>query len=231
MALASPEQPQKGSRIARRREAAKNSASLEYIARQQRVLGAAAARFQKEGFDSADLADIAADAGIDRSNLYYYAEDKEDLYLQVLLAVKADVVHAAERVAKSGAPASERLRVLMVDLMSELDRQYPYLYLRYGQVIQSFAERYADNAQVREMLRLTERHFQAFRAVVRDGLRDGTLTSGLSPGIVAEAAIGMVLQSNQWFDPKKSRYSGAHLGNELANIMLNGLSRATEQTR
>ena len=176
-----------------------------------------------------DLSDIAADAGIERANIYYYVEGKDNLYVQVLLAVKGDVVQVAERIARSGEAAPERLRSLMVHLMSELDRQYPYLYLRYEQVIGSLTARFPDNPQVRAISRLTDRHFSAFRAVVRDGIRDGTFVTDLSPGIVAEAAIGMVLQSKRWFDPAKSRRSGTHLGGALADILLKGLSSQTPE--
>jgi TetR/AcrR family transcriptional regulator, cholesterol catabolism regulator len=212
------------SSISRRRKSAREGSSGEYTARKHRILEAAAVRFKENGFDRTDLADIAADSGIERANIYYYVEGKDDLYVQVLLTVKGDVVQVAEQIARSGEPAPERLRSLMVHLMSELDRHYPYLYLRYEQVIGSLAARLPDNPQVRAISRLTERHFSAFRVVVRDGMRDGTFVTDLSPGIVAEAAIGMVLQSKKWFDPAKSRYSGTQLGGALADMLLQGLS-------
>jgi TetR/AcrR family transcriptional regulator, cholesterol catabolism regulator len=215
--------------IARRRQTAREIGSGDYTARKHRILKAAAVRFTQDGFDRTDLSDIAADAGIERANIYYYVEGKDDLYVQVLLAVKGDVVQVAERIARSGEAAPERLRSLMVHLMSELDRQYPYLYLRYEQVIGSLTARFPDNPQVRAISRLTDRHFSAFRAVVRDGIRDGTFVTDLSPGIVAEAAIGMVLQSKRWFDPAKSRRSGTHLGGALADILLKGLSSQTPE--
>jgi TetR/AcrR family transcriptional regulator, cholesterol catabolism regulator len=217
------------SSISRRRNIAREGGSREYKARKDRILQAAAVRFKEDGFDRTDLADIAGDAGIERANIYYYVEGKDDLYVQVLLAVKGDVVQVAERIAKSSELAPERLRSLMVHLMSELDRHYPYLYLRYEQVIGSLTVRFPDNPQVRAISRLTNRHFAAFRLVVRDGMRDGTFVTDLSPGIVAEAAIGMVLQSKKWFDPAKSRYSGTHLGGALADILLQGLSAKSDQ--
>lgn len=219
------------SAIARRRRAAQENGSSEYKARKQRILEAAAARFNADGFDQADLADIAAQAGIERANIYYYTEGKEDLYLQVLLAVKADVVRVAERVAKSPAPTPERLRTLMVDLLSELGRHYPYLYLRYSQVTESFAARHPDNQQVKAVLRMTERHFQAFRSVIRDGMRDGTFVTELSAGIMAEAAIGMVLHTQKWFDPSRSPYSAGHLGSALADTFLDGLRARSHGSR
>jgi TetR/AcrR family transcriptional regulator, cholesterol catabolism regulator len=215
-------QPQ--SRIARRRSAAQTNSNAGYVARKQRILEAAAIRFTQQGFDSADLADIAADAGIERANIYYYVESKEDLYVQVLLAVKGDVVPAAEKIARSKDPAPVRLRRLMVDLMSEIDRQYPYLYFHYREIVDSMAPRFPLNPQIRKVRRLGERHFETFRSVVRDGLRDGSFVTDLPAGIVAEAAIGMIIHSGNWFDSSKSRYSSTHVGGAFADMLLTGLA-------
>jgi AcrR family transcriptional regulator len=215
-------QPQ--SSIARRRRTARTNGNAGYIARQRRILEAAAIRFTKEGFDRADLADIAADAGIERANIYYYVESKEDLYVQVLLAVKGDVVPEAERIARSKDPAPLRLRRLMVDLMSEIDRQYPYLYLHYREIVDSPAPRFPLNPELRKFRKLGERHFETFRSVVRDGLRDGSFVTDLPAGIVAEAAIGMIIHSGTWFDSSKSRYSSADVGGAFADMLLSGLA-------
>jgi AcrR family transcriptional regulator len=213
-----------GSGIAKRRRSARSAGNTQYVARKQRIIEAAAIRFTREGFDRADLSDIAADAGIDRANISYYLESKQDLYVQELLAVKRDVVPAAERVARSEAPAPARLRSLMVNLMSELDRQYPYLYLHYDELVDSLDPRFSSNPEVRKVARLSERHFEAFRSVVRDGIREGSFATELPAGIAAEAAIGMITHSRTWFDPAKSRYSGAQLGGAMADMLLSGLS-------
>jgi AcrR family transcriptional regulator len=177
----------------------------------------------EERFDRADLSDIAADAGIERANIYYYVESKEDLYLQVLLQVKSDVVAAAERIARSSEPPVQRLRMLMVELMEELDRHYPFLYLHYEETTQSVAARNPDDLNLRQVLRLTERHFSAFRTVVRDGIHDGSFRTVLPAATVAQTAIGMVLVTGKWWEPAKSSLSGAELGAALADLLLQGL--------
>jgi TetR/AcrR family transcriptional regulator, cholesterol catabolism regulator len=213
------------SKIAQRRAAAQESGSAEYLERHQRVLEAAAHRFNVEGFDRADLAAIATDAGIERANVYYYVESKEDLYLKVLGAVKTDIVVAAERISRAAEPAGDRLRMLMIHHLEELDRHYPYLYLRYAECTQSIAVRQPDNPDLAKVVRLTERHFAAFRAVARDGIKDGSFGTVLPAGTVAQTAVGMVLHTRTWFDPARSKLSGAELGTALADMLLQGLCR------
>jgi TetR/AcrR family transcriptional regulator, cholesterol catabolism regulator len=216
--------PPSQSKIARRRMAAQQNPSPEYRERQRRVLEAAAHRFMEDRFDSADLSDIAADAGIERANIYYYVESKEDLYLQVLLEVKSDVVAAAERIARPSEPPAQRLRKLMVELMEELDRHYPFLYLHYEETTHLVAARNPNNHHLRQVLQLTERHFSAFRAVINDGVHDGSFATVLPVTTVAQTAAGIVLLTSKWWGPAKSSLSGAELGAALADLLLQGLS-------
>jgi AcrR family transcriptional regulator len=209
--------------IARRRKKAADGNSPEYNQRKQQLIEAAAHLFKQRGFSGVKLSEIAEAAGIDRGNLYYYAESKEDLYLQVLLSVRAQAATHAEAVSKSNRPAAERLRLLMVELMRDLSNQYPYLYLHFYENLDAIAALYPDDPRVQEVAKWTDRHFAAFRKVVRDGMKDGTFASTISSGIVAEAAVGIIVHSNTWYDPKKARMSGAEIGDAFAQIFLNGL--------
>ena len=207
----------------RRRRKAREANSAEYSQRKQQVLDVAAHLFKQRGLDGVKLTEIAEAAGIDRANVYYYAESKEDLYLQVLLSVKSQAATNAEAVAKSDRPAAERLRVLMVELMKDIAGQYPYLYLHFNENLEAIAALHPDDQRVQEVAQWTARHFAAFGKVVRDGMKDGTFSSAISSGIVAEAAIGIITHSNTWYDPEKARMSGAEIGDAFASIFLNGL--------
>jgi AcrR family transcriptional regulator len=52
--------------------------------RRERLLSAAAREFSAEGYEAASLAKIAEDAGVSKPALYYYFEDKADLYATVV---------------------------------------------------------------------------------------------------------------------------------------------------
>jgi AcrR family transcriptional regulator len=52
--------------------------------RRQRLLAAAAREFAAEGYEPASLGRIAEDAGVSKPALYYYFEDKADLYATVV---------------------------------------------------------------------------------------------------------------------------------------------------
>ena len=60
-------------------------------ARKEKILDAALSEFSKNGYDNASLNSIIREAGISKGSLYYYFEDKTDLYVTVLKKSMAEV--------------------------------------------------------------------------------------------------------------------------------------------
>ena len=64
--------------------------------RRQRLLGAAAQEFAAQGLEGASLARIAEAAGTSKAAIYYYFEDKADLFASSVQAAWQKLVTAAE---------------------------------------------------------------------------------------------------------------------------------------
>ena len=61
--------------------------------RRDRILSAAQNEFTRNGYEGASLNTIVGEAGISKGSLYYYFEDKTDLYLTVLSQVMNKLQH------------------------------------------------------------------------------------------------------------------------------------------
>lgn len=210
------------SNLGRRRRAAQTDGSDDYAARKQELLQVAARVFQAKGYERTTITDIAEAAGTDRASLYYYVASKEQLFIELMSQIGVNPAERSQQIADEDRPAPERLRALMVDLMTSFHEQYPLLYL---DLHEGFAPLSADgkSATAAQMITAGNQHFAAFRKVLRDGIEDGAFKATLPPGLAAEAAIGMVCWSYRWFDPEQSRYSGTEIGEAFADYILNGL--------
>jgi AcrR family transcriptional regulator len=162
----SPERSKSG--IADRRGRAQDGKNPVYATRRRQVLEVAAHHFARFGLEGAKVSAIAEEAGVDRANLYYYADGNADLFLQVLHAVKLEAASRAEAVARSRQPAAARLRLLMVDLMTDVEKNYPFLYVHYDTVVTQLSASHPAYKRVHEFVELTGRRFAAFRKVVED---------------------------------------------------------------
>ena len=121
----------KSSNISKRRAAAKakDTSSKIYQRRRAEIAVAAARVFNKKGFQGTTISAVAEELQIDRASIYYYISSKEELFDEVIREASEENVAKAQRIQKSDARASEKLRTLMVELMASYAATYPLLYI------------------------------------------------------------------------------------------------------
>ena len=64
--------------------------------KQRRIIEAAGREFAEHGFDGASLNQVVAEAGISKGALYYYFDDKEDLFATVMESIWERLSEAAD---------------------------------------------------------------------------------------------------------------------------------------
>lgn len=221
------------SEISRRRKAAAKDQGAVYKDRRDSLLKAAVDVFREQGLDGASLNDIAARAGLDRASLYYYVESKEDLYRSVVEDVVRTNVEQVEIVRSGAGTGAEKLRTAIHVLMRSYADNYPHLYIfvaedfgRTGPVRRQgrSAKQTATTQDWRaELSDLGDQYHAAVSAIVKEGLDDGTMSSKLTPGLVAHGIIGMVTWSHRWFKPDGTT-SADEIADGFATMVLEGLS-------
>ena len=186
----------------------------DYAERRQAIVEKAAQLYAKRGFDGASLADLARACKTSKSLIYHYFPSKEDILFEVMESHIHDLVEAARKVAKSSAPAAEKLRRLTHDLM---------------QLYAGASARH--RVLLNELSRLPERQ----RAqIVREQRELVDIVAGLLTAIRPElkgemrvpAAMlyfGMINWTHTWFDPKGPVTPDA-IADMAADIAIAGLS-------
>jgi AcrR family transcriptional regulator len=211
---------QAASGMAQRREAARADNSAEYQLKRQQLIAAAAEVFHRKGFGDTSLKDIAEAAGTDRATLYYYVTSKQELFVEVIRESLQDGVTAGERVLATDAAPAEQLRELLRASMRAYTQHYPYLYV-YAQEDLSRLDVRKD--WQRELADLAHRSFEIIREVIVAGLADGSFTSTLSAGIIAQTLIGAIARSSIWYNPDHDVDPEA-LGEGLAALLVGGIA-------
>lgn len=206
--------------IARRRALARSEGGPAYTKRREELIKAAAKLFKQKGYRGASLNDIAEAIGADRASLYYYVSSKRELFDEMVgEAVRANVMDA-ERIRDNGGSPPERLRQMIISLMSAYEEHYPYLYI----FVQEDLSRASPDrsARSRELARLGKRYDDAVTAVVEDGLKDGSFHATGTSHVIAYGIIGMMNWSHRWFRINGGM-SGASIGEAMAEMVLGGL--------
>jgi AcrR family transcriptional regulator len=184
--------------LAMKRSAAQDKDRAQYGAKRDAILHAAGPVLQREGINGATMAAIANEAGVDRATIYYYFQDKQEIFRTAIHDGLVEMVAALEDIAASGHSAEVRLRDSIRAVMRAYERHYPQLYIFFQDGAMSSI---IDNHLNAEILASGARYEALVEAAVRDGVESGVFVTPLPPKMFAKIVVGMLNWTSRWFVP------------------------------
>jgi AcrR family transcriptional regulator len=179
-----------------------------------RMLRAAAQCFNQKGYSGTSLRDVADVLGLTDPALYYYVRNKQEL-----------VYLCYVRAADLGREALDRARFEGSDGMDVMLRYLKYhIEMMVGDrgPIAIMSEIPSLKPEHREeVLQLSRTHSKNFEAVLKDGIRDGSIAD-CNVRMTGNAIMGSINWIPKWYhgDPEQ----GEKLVNEFPEILARGLS-------
>jgi AcrR family transcriptional regulator len=224
--MAEPSEPASGvppSRIARRRQAALTDGAEAYKAKRQELIRVAATIFKERGYEGATLNEIAERFGTDRASLYYYVAGKEELFQEAVRGVLDTNVEEATRIAALDLSARERLRMIVGQLVSSYEANYPHMYVYIQEDMRKVV--HEESPWARQMVRQTRRFERIVLELVKEGIERGEFRDDLSPELAANALFGMVNWTHRWFRPGRSR--SQEVADAFCTVFIEGMQKAS----
>lgn len=184
------------------------------------VVAAAARTFGRLGYEAATLGDVASEAGLDRSTIYYYASSKEWLLRAVIRDAVTENVRIIRAISTSDLPPSQKLVEAICELMEAYDRHYPHLYVYARADVDTLAR--DGSPETAEILELASQYALYFTEILSEGKRAGVLHLDTEPGVASWSILGMVSWTYRWYK-RGGTLKPSELGRSFANLVLNGL--------
>ncbi len=199
--------------------------SAPSVATKEAILTAARALFAERGFDAAPVQEIASRADVNKALIYYYFEDKEALYREVLQQCYSPILAIWDEPAfpQAGTP-TERLIFFLRRFIEQQEANEDYRRIfaheltRGGKHIEWLARNYVSKNRAR----LTE--------ILSEGVERGEFRP-VDPRVVIDTLIGAVI-FHFVARPVTSLLAGKEgpplpsvreLSNSLADLLLDGL--------
>lgn len=200
----------------RRRKTAKSEGRPYYHERRAQLVSAAATLFREKGFKETTLDDIARMAGTDRSSLYYYISDKQDLFYEVVTKAMEAITDKVEAIARSDSGVVDKLTDVVVAIMLSYESNYPSLFVYVQEDMTKIGGR------TEHLADLGRRVDRVVLKLLKQGVAQGIFRKDISPRIAASAILGMVNWSHRWFKPNGA-ISGEEAGQAFAKIAVSGM--------
>lgn len=158
------------------------------------IVAAAAALFNEYGYNGTALADVSQRLGLTKQAIYYYYKDKPSLLFACSLEAHRGAVALLDDVPASGTqPGRQRLAGL-------LERYALHVLDGNFQSVMFLDSREFSADQVGQVLALRHALDAAVRAMIADGIADGSLRK-CDPKFASMALLGAVNWIARWFNP------------------------------
>lgn len=185
-----------------------------FKANRARILEAAVETINLDGLSNASLEAVATKLSLDKTSLYYYFENKEELVYQCYVdagEIGRGNAETAFRTKGSGRERFERY------IRLQTDDAGPLVAFVSDTTVLTATHR-------RKVVRLAREHDTFLRAILEAGSRDGSLQM-LDAHLTSLAIIGALNWTLTWWRPGRDPLKASEIGEAFLDIFLHGLSR------
>lgn len=179
------------------------------------IVRAAAQCFNRSGFHGTSMDDIAARLGVTKAALYRYVKTKHDLlYAAFNMAMDSSFANL-DIGEKEGRTGFEKLHITLRGYLRDLigTLGHPVVLLEDGALLPE---------QQRALLKRRDQAEKRFRALVEEGVADGSITP-CNPKLAVFALMGAVNWVPKWYRPD-GEWSAEQISDSLVEIITRGIA-------
>ncbi|MFO1361064.1 MAG: TetR/AcrR family transcriptional regulator [Burkholderiales bacterium] len=187
----------------------------KHARRQRDVLDAAAALFREKGFEAATMQEVAQRVGMRPASLYHYLPSKERALEAICRAAGAEFTAQLAAIQRAGGPAREAVRRGIALHLHAATLDYVIAF--------AFHRGSLPGARKAELNAVAKRYLATWEAIVRRGVRDGTLRHDLDPRTAAVGVVALCNGASGWYVGKPPE-ALARMTAGLVDLVLGGLA-------
>lgn len=173
--------------------------------------------FYRKGYFATGMSEIARDAGIRKSSIYYHYTNKEDILHDILKTTMIDLDTSLETRLRKLERAEERMRAAVENhILFHIENQ--------REAIISDSELRGLTVKNYDVItKMRDQYEQKFQSLIKRGIEDGTFAS-TDFKVISYSILTMCTAVALWFRPK-GRLSKEEIARIYTEFILSGLKR------
>lgn len=183
--------------------------------RMEEILQSAALAFREKGYYRTTMEDISEKLYMTKGSLYYYFKDKEQILYQCHKHSLGLVLEMLDQVNASGKTADEKLRMLIMNIVSVMIDA-----LKGSAMAIEFNALSED--LLSEIVAMRDRYERGIRDIIKEGQKEGVFVR-CDPKLTTFAILGAVNWITKWFS-LEGPLTAREIGEQFAEMFLRSLS-------
>lgn len=177
------------------------------------VVAAAAKVFRERGYHGATLEEIADEVGMLKGSLYNYISSKEELLFSVVRPPAEQLLEQARRLTSGTEPAPEKI--------VRLARMHACVLAEHFVYASVYVHEIAGLGRYPEWAKMDHEYVLLVRAILAEGVKDGTLRANLDLRTAPHVLIGSLNWLTRWWDPG-GPISATEMADRISGLFLDG---------
>lgn len=185
--------------------------------RRKHIIREAAILFDKMGYFSTSMNDIAEAVGLSKSTLYYYMTSKEEILYFIHEEFINHLITLHQSRLNTRMTCTQLLQEVMIDILEQIS-QFPGY-------VRAFFEHYRElNGDMKKDIEgKRDAYFRMIVDVVRQGETQGEFEAN-DPSLTTLAFFGMCNYAYQWYKPE-GRWRAREIALYLWDIFMHGVNK------
>lgn len=189
---------------------------LDKSLRKQKILDITAELFQKKGYRSTTLEDVAKGLGLTKAALYHYVSSKEDLLANIYSQALENWFGKIYEISALDRLPDEKLRLILRDHIKNITAKNIARYSVF------FSEENQLPAKYRQKIRQEKKRYtERIEAILSEGMTQG-LFMETDPKLRAYAVLGMLNWIHKWYRPDQSSYTSGQIADHFIALLERG---------
>lgn len=183
--------------------------------KREAVLRAAVRMFNARGFNATSLEDVAASLGVSKPTIYHYLGNKDQVLMECVTRGLEQLRAAADAAAGGQGNGLDRLRSFL--------RRYAEINMDdFGRCVIRTGDETLSPESARQFRALKSKIDKAMRALIREGVKDGSIAKG-DVKLIAFTLAGALNWPARWHQPE-GKESAERLAAKMVDILTAGLA-------
>jgi len=189
---------------------------LDKSLRKQRIIDTAADLFQKKGYSSTTLDDVAKELGVSKAALYHYVSRKDELLSIIYAHSIKNIFMGTTEILRMDLPPNEKLRLFIHNhIKNIIIKNLPMFAVFFSEENQLLEKDY------QKIRKEKIKYNRILEEILKEGILKGAFKK-VDVKLQSYAILGMCNWVHKWYQPDQSEYTSEQIAHHFTSLLETG---------